>query len=672
MSRNIKEIGKELMGKSLNSFHRKTGLTQLEKNNEMQDGILDGILSQVDDAYIEKTEQSNVLHLDGSGDGVVVLDSIEGNTMVNLVPNSFRISHNVVGDYNWNAGLAQSSVVSAVESFSDRTLQDLKPNTEYTIICNVKSFGDNVGEYALNNVSGSCAFGTSMRVNKVGVHIFKRTTKSNLDLNEHVFALRTQNINARGLIVIEDIMILEGDYTDKDINYFKGLQSSFEEKVNDEDKYEIEILSQNRNLLSKDSWRLNESTLVSETKDEIVTKGKNNIGGGIRFILKNLKEGRYCFSISAKTNTQGDGSVRIYNETKKQYIDVHLIPLETSLTYKTGFFTIPKDYERDEILIWIGKNTKYELETQFTFKKDFMLTRVSTDVSLPYEEQKQNKIKLLLNSPLLKGDKLVVKDGKLQHYHKMKQMKITDRSQLKYMGTYPTNEGYLCKHFNLLNTEPPKPYTDCYCDNISVLIPKGDGYSALSYTPSLAIAYQGMLYVTAKISDYAEPIDYLLAKTPTIVYELAEPYYEEVLNEYGEPVMLEGYENGTVYIDSVITPTTTLRYTPKMESLKTLKAVNHNNIMLTDDINNNIIDYMMNVDLMIMEKEMQITKTRRIGEKDMTNMQKRTFDMLKRLIKGKTLTEQECKDRVVLYLSAEKITSEQAEELMLYISEIYS
>ena len=84
MSRNIKEIGKELLGKSLNSFHRKTGLTQLEKNNEMQDGILDGILSQVDDAYIEKTEQSNVIHLDGSGDGVVILDSIEGNTLVNL------------------------------------------------------------------------------------------------------------------------------------------------------------------------------------------------------------------------------------------------------------------------------------------------------------------------------------------------------------------------------------------------------------------------------------------------------------------------------------------------------------------------------------------------------------------------------------------------------------
>ena len=74
MSRNIKEIGKELMGKSLNSFHRKTGLTQLEENNKMQDGILDGILSQVDDAYIEKTEQSNVIHLEVFFDIAVVFE----------------------------------------------------------------------------------------------------------------------------------------------------------------------------------------------------------------------------------------------------------------------------------------------------------------------------------------------------------------------------------------------------------------------------------------------------------------------------------------------------------------------------------------------------------------------------------------------------------------------
>ena len=130
-----------------------------------------------------------------------------------------------------------------------------------------------------------------------------------------------------------------------------------------------------------------------------------------------------------------------------------------------------------------------------------------------------------------------------------------------------------------------------------------------------------------------------------------------------------------LYIDSTIIPTTTVRYTPKMESFKTLKEVENNNIMLTNDVDDNIIPYMMDVDLMIMEKEtalMSQKNIRKIGVKDMTSMQERTQYMLTRLIKGKTLTEEECKTRVVIYLNAGKITDAQAEELMLLIDEIYA
>lgn len=664
MSRNIKEIGKELMGKSLNSFHRKTGLTQLEENNKMQDGILNGILSQVDDAYIQKTEQSNVIHLDGSGDGIVVLDGIEGNTMVNLA----------------NSDLATDTILEpTTDKGRGKKIVEMPLNSpsNYTLIVNVK-------ECNISNATYGGAIKLRIHYNDSTEYpVLVKDTEQKVGIYKHLISSKTGinkiEIYVDGVVTgqakISELMLLEGDWTDKETpTYFKGLQSSFEEKINDESKYEIEILMKNKNLID-----------VFQSVDENVKGIQCHMEDGI-LNLNGASTGQADFNYIPFSH-------EIHLLKGKEYrLNFEILSSENS--YNLYCRCAYKVTKRDGTIQWLGGTIEHPL-TSYIINGDEVekVSRVRmyssmegaifnnfkvrcqleiSDTSTTYEKPKQNKIKLLLNSPLLKGDKLVVKDGKLQHYHKMKQMKITDRSQLKYMGTYPTNEGYLCKHFNLLNTEPPKPYTDCYCDNISVLIPKGDGYSALSYTPSLAIAYQGMLYVTAKISDYAEPIDYLLAKTPTIVYELAEPYYEEVLNEYGEPVMLEGYENGTVYIDSVITPTTTLRYTPKMESLKTLKAVNHNNIMLTDDINNNIIDYMMNVDLMIMEKEMQITKTRRIGEKDMTNMQKRTFDMLKRLIKGKTLTEQECKDRVVLYLSAEKITSEQAEELMLYISEIYA
>lgn len=682
MSRNIKEIGKELLGKSLNSYHRRTGLTQLEENNKMQDGILDGILSQVDDAYIEKTEQSNVIHLEGSGDGVVVLDSIEGNTMVNMVK-----SYNT-NDFAYLNSIMQSDGYFKIQYGRDVNasyvrpklgIHTYKPNTQYTVIVDIKenTCGKKLGMSAIHSAietlsprdfQNTLGISTSLITTRSDINIDDRGNPTRYDL---YFGIWEEDGGDLSNHITFRYWILEGDWTNKELPpYFTGLQSSFEEKVNDEGKYEIEILMKNKNLYKKQDVNIDNvlvSRIETTIKDEnILVNNKNTeTFNYIANIFTEVGSG-----LSYKINYENTGCLSSYT-----YFDPRVIFVDEN---KNEIGTpVYGDITKNTYIA--PKGAKY-LYTQLRCRvgtplgaggiNNICIYVSNNDNS--YVKPKQNKIKLLLNSPLLKGDKLVIKDGKLQHYHKMKQIKITDRNQLRYSNNYPTNEGYLCKHFDLLNTEPPKPYSHSYCDNIPVLIPKGSDYSALSYTPSLAIAYQGMLYVTTKISDYAEPIDYLLAKTPTIVYELAEPYYEEVLNEYGEPIVLEGYENGTIYIDSTIVPTTTLRYTPKMESMRVAKEVNNNNIMLTNDVNEMIIPYMMEVDMMIMEKEMQNTKTRRIGEKDMTNMQKRTFEMLKRLIKGKTLTEQECKDRVVLYLSAEKITSEQAEELMLYISEIYA
>ena len=167
MSRNIKEIGKELLGKSLNSYHRRTGLTQLEENNKMQDGILNGILSQVDDAYIEKTEQSNVIHLDGSGDGVVVLDSIEGNTMVNHINSQslrdWKYAHNTyIGQYantqefgiDWSKGVSFNCWLQA-RNDSNPIFSTLKPNTNYTVWINILENNPTLdGVPVTNNVGG--------------------------------------------------------------------------------------------------------------------------------------------------------------------------------------------------------------------------------------------------------------------------------------------------------------------------------------------------------------------------------------------------------------------------------------------------------------------------------------------------------------------------------------
>ena len=234
MSRNIKEIGKELLGKSLNSYHRRTGLTQLEENNKMQDGILNGILSQVDDAYLEKTEQSNVIHLDGSGDGVVVLDSIEGNTMVNIF-------NNVTGTV---------SLDSVVSSYANNTLTykaqsgfegniypaylgnlvtnyNLSTNKKYTFVfeCNIQG-----AEFGLQGVKSGGQWVAGMTIKtiaKIGVNIIEFTTPN--DLSEmNALKFRLYNSTTNNEHKFSNFQIYEGDISTLPNGYFKGIKSSFE------------------------------------------------------------------------------------------------------------------------------------------------------------------------------------------------------------------------------------------------------------------------------------------------------------------------------------------------------------------------------------------------------------------------------------------------------------
>ena len=53
-------------------------------------------------------------------------------------------------------------------------------------------------------------------------------------------------------------------------------------------------------------------------------------------------------------------------------------------------------------------------------------------------------------------------------------------------------------------------------------------------------------------------------------------------------------------------------------------------------------------------------------------MMKRTYDMLVRLINVRILDADELKQRVLLYLDAERISQEMADDLFLLIDEVYN
>lgn len=628
MSRNIKEIGKELMGKSLNSFHRKTGLTQLEENNKMQDGILNGILSQVDNAYIEKTEQSNVIHLDGSGDGVVVIDSIEGNTMVNLLgrptkTNNANVTINSNKTISWNKSKITTENYSVI---FDNSLAQV--DKTYTLVFNilentmVSESRDTIAKFNIVSYNSGNYF---IPTNKTGLIklLLKQPSTSTGKPYLEVFK------NTIGTLTIENPYILEGDWTNKEIpTTLEGLQSSFEEKVNDEGKYEIEILSRIHNLIND---------------------------------ISNPHDIKTIYSFYGTKLDQMKPYLKYFNQVEGYHICDNLYDYY---------------YTDNSANIWMNLGT---------MDKDKALKVLNNRIAEGLG--KSNKIKLLLNEPL-RGlgnikDKLCVKDGKLVIQRNVKRLDITSNMINETNFTYDDT----CRFTIIRGTNLDNKYNITWgmCEkSISNLVP---------YKSMWTVDKEGF-YIDNKHSDNSakRSIVIRLSKTKVgnslnelktwlnnnefyIVHPTEEPVYEEVLNEYGEPIILEGYENGTIYIDSTIVPTTTLRYTPKMESMRVVKEVNNNNIMLTNDVNEIIIPYMMEVDMMIMEKEMALPSQiniRKIGEKIMTSMQKRTGEMLERLIKGKSLTKEDAKTRVTVYLNAGKITDAQAEELMLLIEEVYA
>ena len=681
MSRNIKEIGKELMGKSLNSYHRKTGLTQLEKNNEMQDGILNGILSQVDDAYIEKTEQSNVIHLDGSGDGVVVVDSIKGNTMVNLVK---------LPEVNERTRNTSSAIICLQIGNSPNSI-NLKTNATYTcfVSYDIKNISSNCQTYMEGQIKNSdnslTWFSTSDRPNSVGSYrIVKKVDTSNISktLNNFYVAIRsTDGQDANATIKLNNIMLLEGDWTNKEIpSYFEGLQSSFEEKVNDEGKYEIEILNNNKNLfdLNKLKDANNWNVIKEQPYHYIPIRLKPNTTYKI-----------HCKQINSSSDNGtffGIFDEPAYYSAKRETL-IWASSKNKNITFTTDDRTIY--YWNVYFNVGFSQSKITELFEQLLINVQMEENTKNTN----YIPHKQNKIKLLINEPLratdIVKDKICIKDNKLVIERNCGE--VIFNGEENWQDTWQNSGQDTYIYFHLTYSDFGN-YAKYPVRRESIRIVSDYFNNAYCGSSVWGNNTDEKVAIHSSVDDYYFQVSMLKSNLSSLdkqgfknfiksrnglkfVYKLAEPYYEEVLNEYGEPIILEGYENGTLFIDSTIVPTATVRYTPKMESFKAIKEVKDNNIMLTTDINDAIIPYMLEVDMMILEKEMAIMShknIRKIGEKDMTNMQKRTYDMLARLIKGKTLNEQECKTRVTVYLNAGKITDEQAKELNFLIDEIYA
>ncbi|WBW98141.1 hypothetical protein [Oceanirhabdus sp. W0125-5] len=155
--------------------------------------------------------------------------SIEGNTGVNILGKGYA-DYDKMYDFDafyMGDGYAKITMDGTYKNtffkFSDHPV---KSNTQYTVFAEVRKNTSN-GLFVLVDSHSSSAFTSEAIIDagETGIFKFLRTTKS--DLTGITVTMRSWNNLSSTLGEIElRVMLLEGDWTNKEISYFEGVQGA--------------------------------------------------------------------------------------------------------------------------------------------------------------------------------------------------------------------------------------------------------------------------------------------------------------------------------------------------------------------------------------------------------------------------------------------------------------
>lgn len=442
------------------------------------------------------------------------------------------------------------------------------------------------------------------------------------------------------------VRLLEGDKTNWIPSFFEGIKSSFEDKFDTTDNtYKMEILSNNKNLIDIERM-LNKDNYLKGTYSSIRIPLKPNT--------------TYYFKCNFKPNNI------------HRWIGVFSEPLEYNGTLKKpliwndnlegireGSFTTDKS--TDYYLSIYQPNVSYLDDTWYeelfaNVYNNFIISEVDKN----YIEGKFNKIQFSSIDPLRSvgntKDKFVFKNNKLMIERNIGEITIKD-TILSTSKSSDTNRTYTTR---FVLDKKLFPNIKLQTGNAF----KSDRFKHTSWSldvEGLGIGSNldfNILNIRLSSLDVKGLAEWFKNNPTKFAYILTEPTYEEVPFEL-QKIILEGYENGTLFIDTNIPPTSTVTYageTPIVKSVKLNKTEVLNN---TTDINDNIIPYLMDMDYRVVCLELA-TETQGIS---MARLFGGTFEMLQRDILSKRYSVEEYKYRLDAYLSVNKITEKEYEEL---------
>ena len=539
-----KESTQHYANKMVLAENRKVGSKSLPTALNEIDALIDEMKTYFDAEYGSaldmKLENNKNVFSVGTGTNVDKRSEVEnsftdvelsGNSLVNITHPLYPMHIKWTHEGTWQSKFIMYADAPNINTNSahKKVMFNPKDKTTYTIVCNVIK-NTSSGNVALHNAEKTtCMFKTHMHIkpSDVGILKFVQTADySGLDMSrKDLVVLRTQSSGvASGEIEITDIMILEGDYTNKPIpQYFEGLKSIGEKE---DGNHKISISSTGKNLCPYN----NAEFQANETRPWVDMLGVEGIYGGSNVANRTrtwfyLSEGKY--KLSYKTE---NCIIQVINKNE------NLIDL--SKNFKGGY-----------VCIRIKSNT-----TSGTYSvKDLQIELSETQTH--YEPYKENKKEISLNEPL-RG----LPNGVRDTIEKINgEWKIVRRCvQIDLNGTeYWTHENpsqedgvntVLFSSSKILNAKDFPQLCDRFIAKKSNLMlnshPDSEGVGCWSAKNNVNIRINKSRLSTIDSAGFKT----WLSQNPTkVLFELATPIIEDI-----SPITLQCWKNGVISINDVL------------------------------------------------------------------------------------------------------------------------
>lgn len=651
-----------------------TRLTNIETKNKVQDVYIQGLFNENNDKRLTVEGTGNNLTLTGSKKGLVNVDKLVGNTMVNLIDSDYFVISGTLSSFdNDKFKLVQEDTF---EEAAFRTTIPLPSNSQLTIVYtvlenNLKNNNSLVikGGHTKNIVESSLSIDAS-----VGTH-FITFTPNQSNSGEYVrFGISSAETNGSYVVINKNIFIMWQKPTNIPTTTFKGIKSSFEgqlvtqemvtsgtEKVENLGKYKVNTKVRGKNLFNgklKEGYHFNTNGELEVNPYRLAIDKISSFKGSSITISYDV--GQYSFNLALLKYKDNDLVSRdiMFINTSVNTIGAH-VTKSINVT------------DCDKIAIFIWNNDIVHVFNSSDVKNIQIEQNTIATSYEPYYERTQA---VYLTSPLLKGDELIINEEGLHHYHKMNKVTLDGGSNIIF--SLP-GESYQSENIITIRYSPIKLQSESWSNSSKIICNTfdskvgidcawlGKGEGVCSDKAYIMFSINRNKLITQDTQGFKT---WLQANPTILVYELSEPYYEKI-SDY--PITLESPNSATLSVESVI-PCQLLKatYTGSVPSVYALE----NSVENIESQNVDIVATTWDVDYRLCEVEwvledagitgINLINTFNLNMRGVSKMALTRYEQAKIMILGGAYEKETLTRQLTRYLEKGLVTQEEYDELI--------